>query len=493
MTQSPQLVSNWGRLQLFINGKWVDSSSTESRPIYDPGKGEVIGEAPFALKEEVDDAVESAQRAFESWREIPITERVKYLFRMKQVLEEHFEELAAINTQNHGKTIEESRGDLRRTIENVDVAISAAYTLAKGEVLEQISPGIDEEMVKEPLGVFAVICPFNFPLMIPFWFLPYAIVLGDTVVVKPSEITPVPMHYVARLIEQEVKLPPGVLNIVHGSKETVESLISNRDVRGVTFVGSTPVAKHVYKLAGEHGKRVIAQGGAKNNIVVLPDADLSSSMPAIVSSFFGNTGQRCLAGSNLVTVGGVHEDFLRRFKQASSSLRVGYGLERGTEMGPLVTDTARSRVLGYIERGIDEGAELVLDGRGIRVQGYPAGFYLGATIFDGVAPDMTIAREEVFGPLASVIHVESIDDAIEIVNKKNSYGNMACIFTSSGRAAREFRRRVEAGNIGINIGVAAPAAYFPFAGRRDSFFGVLHAQIDTVGFFTDKKVVISRW
>jgi len=493
MTQPPQLVSNWGRLQLFINGRWVDSSSTTAKPIYDPGKGEVIGEVPFALKEEVDEAVESAQRAFEDWREVPITERVKYLFRIKQVLEEHIDELAAINTQNHGKTIEESRGDLRRAIENVDAAISVAYTLAKGEVMEQISPGIDEEVIKEPLGVFGVICPFNFPIMIPFWFLPYAIVLGDTLVIKPSEITPVPMQYVVRLIEREVKLPAGVVNIVHGSKETVENLISNRDIKGVTFVGSTPVARHIYKLAGEHGKRAIAQGGAKNSIVVMPDADLSKAIPPIISSFFGNTGQRCLAGANLIPVGRIRDELLRKFIAAAKELKIGYGFDEETEMGPLVSEAAMKRVAGYVEKGLSEGAKLLLDGRAFRHNEYPKGFYMGATIFADVAPDMDIARHEIFGPVASVIHTENLDEAIEVINRGTEYGNMACIFTSSGRHAREFRRRVNAGNIGINLGVAAPAAYFPFAGRKDSFFGILHAQIDTVDFFTDKKVVISRW
>ncbi|HIQ30156.1 MAG TPA: CoA-acylating methylmalonate-semialdehyde dehydrogenase [Candidatus Caldiarchaeum subterraneum] len=487
------LKEEYGRLKLYIDGQWKESKSERTQPIYDPGKGVPIGEVPFALKEEVDEAVQTAVYAFDKWSQVPITERVKYLFRMKQVFEEHLIELAAVNTQNHGKTLEESKGDLRRAIDNIDSAISVAYTLAKGENLDQISPGIDEYMVKEPLGVFGIICPFNFPIMIPFWFIPYAIVLGNTVVIKPSEITPIPMDYVMHLLEEEVKLPSGVINMVHGSKETVEAIISHKDIQGVTFVGSSPVAKYVYKLAGEHGKRVIAQGGAKNSIVVMPDADLSLTIPAAISSFFGNTGQRCLAGANLIPIGKIHEEVVRKFSSAAGQIKIGHGLDEKTQMGPLVNERAKNKVIGYIEKGLEEGAKPVLDGKDVKIDEYPLGFYLGPTIFDEVSPDMAIARDEIFGPVASVIHAENLDEAIEVINKNTNYGNMACIFTTSGRNAREFRRRVNAGNIGINLGVAAPAANFPFAGRRESFYGILHAQIDTVEFFTDKKVIIERW
>jgi malonate-semialdehyde dehydrogenase (acetylating)/methylmalonate-semialdehyde dehydrogenase len=480
-------------LNLFINGEWRESKSSDLHHVFNPATGEVLAEVPYAPKEEVGEALESAQTAFEKWKDVPITERAKYLFRMKDAFERHFEDLAVANTENHGKTITESRGDLRRTIENIDSAISVAYTLAKGDALDQISPGIDETMVKEPLGVFSVICPFNFPLMIPFWFIPYAIVLGDTVVVKPSEITPVPMEVATKIIKEEVKLPAGVLNLVHGSKETVESLIANNIVKGVTFVGSTSVAKYVYKLAGEHGKRAIVHGGAKNSIVVMPDADIDQSVPTIVSSFFGNAGQRCLAGSNLVAVGDVHEKVVSKVSNAASKLRIGYGLDDKTEMGPVVTNAAKHKIEGHINEGIEEGARAVIDGRGVKVEDYPDGFYLGPTVFDEVTPDMHLSKYEIFGPVASTLYMDNLDEAIEFVNTSTNYGNMASIFTSSGRSARVFRRRVDAGNIGINIGVAAPAANFPFGGRKESFFGVLHGQIDTVEFFTDKKVVISKW
>lgn len=476
-----------------IGGKWVESSSHQVEKAFNPAVGNAIANVHFAIDEEVDMAVESATIAFDAWRDVAMPERMKYLFKMREVLEKHFEELSIANTQNHGKTLDESRGDVRRSIENVDVAISVAYTLSKGSNLDQVAPGVDEALVKEPLGVFSIICPFNFPLMIPFWFIPYAIVLGDAVVVKPSEITPVPMQLAAKLIQDEVGLPPGVLNVVHGGGQVVESLIKHREMKGVTFVGSTQVARQVYKLAGEHGKRAIANGGAKNAVLVMPDADLGRSVPSIVSSFFGNSGQRCLAGANLICAGDIHDELIAKFTRGARDLKIGNGLDEGVQMGPVVSAKARERIARYVDAGVEEGAKLVTDGRRVDLLEYPEGFYLGPTIFDGVTPEMRISKEEIFGPLASTLQVDDLDGAIDLINKNSNYGNMASIFTSSGRSAREFRRRVDAGNIGINIGVAAPAAYFPFGGRKDSFYGVLHAQVDTVDFFTDKKVIVSKW
>jgi malonate-semialdehyde dehydrogenase (acetylating) / methylmalonate-semialdehyde dehydrogenase len=480
-------------LKNYVGGEWVDSESEDIHPTYNPSSGSVLANVPYATREEVAGAVQASSQAFHQWSNTPITERVKYLFRMKQVFEERLEELAILNSENHGKTIVESRGDLRRAIDNIDSAIAVSYTLFKGETLDQIAPGIDESLVKEPLGVFTIICPFNFPLMIPFWFIPYAIVLGNSLVVKPSEITPVPMDGAMKIIANEVKLPPGILNVLHGGREVVESLISNKEVRGVAFVGSTSVAKQVYRLAGEHGKRALVNGGAKNSIVVMPDADLSSTVPAVVSSFFGNAGQRCLAGSNLVAVGNVHDDLLNKFRSASMNLRIGYALEEDTEMGPVVSKSAKERISSSVDKGLAEGARLVTDGRKLRVEKYPDGFYLGPTIFDDVRQDMSIAKTEIFGPVASTVQTTDLDNAIDFINRGTEFGNMASIFTTSGKSAREFRRNVNAGNIGINIGVASPAANFPFGGRKDSFYGTLHAQIDTVEFFTDKKVTISRW
>jgi malonate-semialdehyde dehydrogenase (acetylating)/methylmalonate-semialdehyde dehydrogenase len=484
----------YGKLEILIDGSWKGSDSNQTQLVYDPGTGEPIGEVPFATTEETNSAVETSQAAFENWSQVPIMERIKYLFKIRSLLEEHRDEIASINTQNHGKTLEESKGELQRTIENVESAIATAYTLSKGETFDRISEGIDEFSVKEPLGVFTIICPFNFPLMVPFWFIPYAIVLGDTIVVKPSEIDPVPTAYLVKLIQEKVSLPAGVLNLIHGSKDTVETLISHKLLKGLTFVGSTPVAKRVYQLAGNHGKRALVNGGAKNSIVVMPDARIDNAISPIVSSFFGNAGQRCLAGANLITVGkDTHEAVVSKFAKASGELKVGYGLENSTQMGPVVSRKSKERVLGYVEKGLYEGAKLASDGRETKVTSYPQGFYLGPTIFDHVADDMAIAKEEIFGPIASVLSYDSLDAAIETINKNTNFGNMACIFTSSGSSASKFRHEVDAGNIGINLGVAQPAAPFPFGGRRESFYGILHAQMDTVDFFTDKKVVISRW
>jgi malonate-semialdehyde dehydrogenase (acetylating) / methylmalonate-semialdehyde dehydrogenase len=485
--------SNFGTLKLLIDGKWVESQTEEAHDVFNPAEGKPIGKVPFSTKEEVSSAAEAADRAFESWKDLPITDRAQYLFRLKTIFEAHAEELATLNTLNHGKTMEESRGDVKRTIENIDAAISVAYTMSKGFNMDQIAKGIDEQATKEPLGVFAIVCPFNFPVMIPFWFLPYAIVLGDAVVVKPSDLTPVPMQRIAELITNELKLPPGVFSMVHGGAEVVESLIRHDSIRGVTFVGSTPVAKTVYRIAGEAGKRAIANGGAKNTIVVTGEADLDTAVPGIVSSFFGNTGQRCLAGANLVAVGDVKKPLLEKFSHASKALKVGNGLAPGTEMGPVVSKRAKERVESYLSTATQEGARLVADGRSVIVKEFPEGYYMGATIFDNVSPDMKVAREEIFGPVASTLEVESLDDAIDGINRGTRFGNAASIYTTNGREAREFRRRVRAGNIGVNIGVAAPSAYFPFGGMRESFFGVLHPQFDTVDFFTDRKITLARW
>lgn len=483
-----------GELEVLLEGKWKKSESSQFQQVHDPGIGRPIGEVPFATKHEVNLAVEGSQSTFEKWSKTPILERVKYLFKMKTVLEGHLEELATVNSQNHGKTIEESRGEIRRAIDNVESAISTAYTLSKGEMAEQVADGIDEYSVKEPLGVFAIISPFNFPLMVPFWFIPYAIVLGNTIVVKPSEIDPIPTTIAIKLIHENVDLPPGVISLIHGSRRVVETLISHNDVKGVAFVGSTAAAKGIYKLAGEYGKRSIVNGGAKNSVVVMPDARIEDAISPIVSSFFGNTGQRCLAGSNLIVIGEeTHHKMRSKFPNAAAKLRVGYGLDASTEMGPVISKVARERILGYIEKGVSEGAKLIVDGRSLTIPRYNEGFYLGPTIFDQVGQDMAIAREEIFGPVASISSFDGINGAIDAINRNTSFGNMACIFTSNGSVARKFRREVNAGNIGINVGVAQPASHFPFGGRKESFYGVLHAQIDTVDFFTDKKVVVSRW
>jgi len=492
VTVLQEVQSEYGRLKLYIDGEWVDSESSRQQQVMNPALDKTIAQVPFSTTKEVDDAVDVAKEAFERWRELPVTTRAGYIYRLKQKFDEHGEEISRITAQNHGKIIDESRGETRRLVENIENACSIAYTLAKGEHLDQIATEIDETLVKEPLGVFGIIGPFNFPSLAPFWFIPTALATGCTLVVKPSEITPIPMQWCFKIME-EVGFPDGVINMVHGGREVSQQLISDPDVEGVCFVGSTPVAKQVYKLAGEHGKRAICQAGAKNYTVVNGDAELEKTIPALMASFFGNTGQRCLSGSNLVAVGGIYEELKDKFTGAASKVRLGYGLDESVEMGPVVTSASRERIVGYIEKGVEEGAKLVLDGRNPKVPGYQNGYFIGCTVFDDVTPDMKIAKEEIFGPVASIMKVDTLQEAIEMINTKTNYGNAACIFTKSGKDAREFRRKANAGNIGVNVGIAAPMAFFPFGGRRESFFGVLHGQMDCVDFFMDKKIVIERW
>jgi malonate-semialdehyde dehydrogenase (acetylating)/methylmalonate-semialdehyde dehydrogenase len=391
----------------------------------------------------------------------------------------------------NGKTLAESKGEMRRAIENVEVACGIP-TLMQGYNLEDVARGIDEMMIRQPLGVVAAVVPFNFPGMIAFWFLPYAIACGNTMIVKPSERVPLTMQKIFSLFEQ-AGLPPGVLGMVNGGKDTVDALLDHPEVRAISFVGSTPVARYIYARASANGKRVQCQGGAKNHVVVLPDADLDTTTKIISDSAFGCAGQRCLAVSVAVTVGEAQRTFRDAIAEAAGSMRVGYGLEDGVQMGPVITPQSKARVEECIARGEREGARPIVDGRGARVAGYEKGNFVKPTILDGVPPSSDLSRTEIFGPVLSLTHAKDLDEAIDIINR-NPFGNAASIFTSSGVAARRFRYEVTTGNIGINIGVAAPMAYFPFSGWKDSFLGVLHGQgWDGVEFYTDKKVVVERW
>ena len=485
----------FGRVKNYINGEWVASKSEDIMVNKDPATGEVLSEVAMSTREEVGAAVKAAREAFKEWRRVPAVNRARYLFELKQLLEENFEELSVVQTKEHGKTIDESRGETRRGIENVEVA-SGIPSLMMGESLQDIASGIDTKLIREPLGVFACIAPFNFPFMIPLWFMPYAIATGNTFIVKASEYVPNSQTRLFELMD-EVDFPPGVVNLLHGSKDVANGLIDHPDVKGITFVGSSPVAKQIYKRCGEVGKRVIAQGGAKNFLVVMPDADLKQTIAAIMTSFFGNAGQRCLAGANALVVGkddNFYKEFVAEFKKAAASVTLGHGLDDDTQMGPLQAEFRKNNVLGYINKGIEEGAGLILDGRNPGLaEGTPDTCFLAPSIFENVEPEMTIAREEIFGPVASILRADDLDHAIEIVNNL-PYGNQASIFTSSGKTAREFGYKVQTGNVGINIGIAAPMAFFPFSGMKESFFGVLHGQgKDAVRFFTESKVIIERW
>ena len=483
-------------LKNYINGEWVESKSPRVLDVVNPATQKTIATVPMSTRRELEAAVNAAKEAFPEWRRTPPLSRVRYLFRLKELMEERFEELSRIQTMEHGKTIDESRGETRRGIEMVEVA-TGIPSLMMGYNLEDVAGGIDEYVVYQPLGVFCHIAPFNFPFMVPLWFSPFALATGNTFVVKPSPRDPISQVKVAELIE-EAGIPLGVYNVVHGAEEVVMGMLEHPDVKGVTFVGSTAVGRDiVYKKCGETGKRVIAQCGAKNFMVVMPDCDLGKTIAALMTSFYGNAGQRCLSGANLVIVGeddAFYGKFVDAFITAASRIKIGYGLDDSVQMGPMQSKDGKQRVLGFIERGIREGAKLVLDGRHPVISGdYPADCFMGPTIFADVTPGMTIAREEIFGPVASVLRAKDLESAIAICNSSR-YGNGNAIFTSSGKSAREFQYAIESGNVGINIGIVAPMAFFPFGGMKDSFFGVLHGQgRDAVRFFTESKVVIQRW
>ncbi|MBD2439065.1 CoA-acylating methylmalonate-semialdehyde dehydrogenase [Nostoc sp. FACHB-110] len=475
----------------YINGQWLTSNATEYLDVINPTTAAILARVPLSPASEVHQAAEAAAVAFESWRRTPATERVQYLFKLKNLLEENFADLARTITQECGKTLAESQGEMRRAIENVEIACGIPMMM-QGTNLEDIARGIDEIMIRQPLGVVAVICPFNFPGMIPFWFLPYAIATGNTYIVKPSEKVPLTMQKIFKLIEK-TGLPKGVINLVNGAKAAVDAILDHPQIKAISFVGSTPVAKYIYSRGAANGKRMQCQGGAKNPIIVLPDADMEMTTKIAADSAFGCAGQRCLAAAIAVTVGEARARFTEAIAEIAKKRVVGNGLEQGVEMGPVITSQSKTRIEQLIQQGVAAGAELLVDGRNPQITGYEQGNFIRPTILQNVSPTGEIARTEIFGPVLSLIHLDSIDEAIALVNS-GQYGNMACLFTSSGAAARKFRYEAEAGNIGINIGVAAPMAFFPFSGWKDSFFGDLHGQGNhAVEFFTQTKVVVERW
>ncbi|HKZ23575.1 MAG TPA: CoA-acylating methylmalonate-semialdehyde dehydrogenase [Thermoplasmata archaeon] len=490
-TLLPEVKPSYGDLANFIGGEWRTPRATEWLEDANPANGRVIARVPLSTKEDVDEAVQAALAAWDEWRETPPLSRARYLFALRDLLEERFEDLARVLVQDNGKTIDEARGEVRRAIENVEVA-SGIPSLMMGYTLEDgAAAGIDEEVLYQPLGVFAGISPFNFPAMVQFWFWPYAVATGNTWIAKPSEQDPIVQSMIFELIER-AGFPPGVVNLVHGAKDTVNAILDHPEVKGVSFVGSSAVAKHIYARAAAAGKRVQAGGGAKNVLVVLPDAKLDKSVSNMISSCYGCAGERCLAGSVVVGVGDVHGALREKFTDAAARIKVGYGLDETVQMGPVISRAHQERVLGFIDQGEAEGADVSLDGRGVKVPGYP-GYFVGPTVLNGVTPDMRVAKEEIFGPVVSVFEAAGLDEVIDLINR-SPYGNAASIYTSSGKAARDFRYRVRAGNIGINLGVAAPMAYFPFSGMKNSFFGDLHPQgRDAIRFFTESKVVITRW
>ncbi len=475
----------------YVNGQWVDSATNEWIDVVNPATGETIAQTPSSTPDEVKAVIEAAATAYPAWRRTPPEDRIQPLFKLKMLLEEYIDELGRIITQENGKTLTEAKAELRRAIENVEVACGIP-TMMQGYNLEDVARGIDETMIRQPLGVVAAITPFNFPGMIPFWFLPYAIATGNTLIMKPSERVPLTMRRAFELLDQ-CGIPKGVVNLLNGGKPVVDALLDHPAVRAISFVGSTPVARYVYARAGANGKRAQCQGGAKNHVIVLPDADMSSATQIISDSAFGCAGQRCLAVSVAVTVGEAQKTFRDSIADAASSLKVGNGLEDGVQMGPVITPQSKSRVESLIAKGEKDGAKVLIDGRNPKIPRTESGNFVRPTILDGVPAASELTDTEIFGPVLSLVHANDMDEAIAFL-ERSAYGNQASLFTSSGSAARRFRYEAPAGNIGINIGVAAPMAYFPFSGWKDSFFGIMHAQgRDAIEFYTEKKIVVERW
>ncbi len=479
-------------LSHYIDGGWVEEPGAERLPVLNPATGESVAEMPLATADTVDRAAQAAHRAFKAWRSVPPIERARYMFRLRELLVQHTEDLARLITIEHGKVLADARGSVQRAIENVEVA-AGIPTLMMGYGLENgAGRGIDEEAVRRPVGVFACVAPFNFPLMVPFWFMPYAVATGNTFIVKPSEQVPLSQQLVFDLIDQ-IGLPPGVLNLVNGDRHTVDALLDHPLIQGISFVGSTPVARHIYARAAANGKRVQASGSAKNVVVVMPDAVLEKTIPNVINSAFGSSGQRCLAGSIIIPVGVAHEPVREALLASMKQIQVGDGLDPDVIMGPVISAPARDRILAAVADGAADGGHLLTGGGAAQVSERPGGFFVEPTLFDNVRSGMRLATQELFGPVLSMMPAQTLDEAIAIIDG-SPYGNAASIFTEHGGAAREFGARVDVGNIGVNIGVAAPMAYFPFGGARESFFGTEHGQgRDAINFFTDRRIVIRRW
>jgi malonate-semialdehyde dehydrogenase (acetylating) / methylmalonate-semialdehyde dehydrogenase len=475
----------------YIQGHWRDSGAAERLPILNPATGEELGRVPLSPASEADEAARSAAQAFPAWRRVPVAERVQYLFKLKALLEENFDDLARTITLECGKTLAESRGEMRRAVENVEMACGAPAHV-QGYFSEDVASGIDEIMIRQPLGVCAVIAPFNFPGMIPFWFLPYVLACGNTLVLKPSERVPTTMQKVFALLDS-LDMPPGVVNLLNGGRDAVDALLDHPAIRAVSFVGSSATARYVYARAAAAGKRVQCQGGAKNPVVILPDADLDMASEIVADSAFGCAGQRCLAASLAIPVAGAAKPFTDAMRNKAEARITGFGLDQGVQMGPVISSESRGRIERSIEQATREGARAVVDGRNPRIPGYERGNFLRPTLLEDLPFSSELTGTEIFGPVLSIHRAETIEEAIALVNR-GKYGNMACLFTSDGASARKFRYEAEVGNVGVNVGVAAPMAFFPFSGARESFYGDLHGQgRDAFEFFTQEKVVVERW
>ncbi len=484
--------SSGTQCKLLVGGEWIASTATEYQEVFNPSTGEVIAKTPMGGKADMDKAVQAAQKAFLEWKEVPVVERARVMFKFKALLEEHYDEIARCVTREHGKTFAEARASLQRGIEVVEFACGIP-SLMMGESMENIARNVDCETIRHPIGVCAGISPFNFPAMVPLWMYPIAITCGNSFILKPSEKVPLTAMMIGDLLSK-AGLPAGVFNIVHGGKDCVDAIIEHPGIKAISFVGSTHIAKYIYQNGTAHGKRVQAAGGAKNHIIIMPDADIEQTVQALQASAFGCAGERCMAGSLAIPVGEAAEELIPQLVASSERMKIGPTDGDGSpDMGPLVTKEHLDKVKGLIAKGSSEGAKLALDGREIQAAKEGKGFFLGPTIFDHAKTDMSIVKEEIFGPVLSVVRVKTLEDAIN-VGKDCPYGNGAVIYTNSGRSAREFKRHFNAGMIGVNVGVPAPMAWFPFTGWNNSFFGDLHIQgSEGIQFYTQQKMTMTRW
>ncbi|BAB06031.1 CoA-acylating methylmalonate-semialdehyde dehydrogenase [Halalkalibacterium halodurans] len=477
------------KLKNFIGGQWVESDSGKTEAVPNPATGEILAHVPISNREDLDRAVSVAKEAFKTWGKTPVPRRARVLFKYQQLLVENWEELARLVTLENGKSYKEAYGEVQRGIECVEFA-AGAPSLMMGKQLPDIATNIESGMYRYPIGVVGGITPFNFPMMVPCWMFPLAIACGNTFVLKPSERTPLLANRLAELFT-EAGLPEGVLNIVHGAHDVVNGLLEHPDVKAISFVGSQPVAEYVYKTASQHGKRVQALAGAKNHSIVMPDADLDGAVNQIVNAAYGSAGERCMAAAVVVAVGEVAEPLMEKLQKAVNEITIGNGLDDDVFLGPVIRESHKQKTENYIELGEKEGATLVRDGRKDNVS--KDGYFLGPTLFDNVTTEMTIWKEEIFAPVLSVVRVESLDEAIQLTNQ-SEFANGACLYTTNGSSVRKFREEIDAGMLGINLGVPAPMAFFPFSGWKNSFYGDLHANgTDGVEFYTRKKMITARW
>ena len=480
-----------GQLLNYINGEWRQSEASEMLDVINPATNEALTAVPLSPAAEIDAATAAATAAHDKWKRVPVGERIQYLFKFKTLLDENIDRLARAITHECGKTFAESKGEIRRGIENVEVACGAPIMM-QGRNNEDIARGIDEHMIRQSIGVVAAITPFNFPVMIPLWFLPYAVATGNCFIHKPSEKVPMNTQILFELIE-EAGFPKGVVQLVNGGKETVNAILDHPDIRAISFVGSSAVAKYIYSRATANGKRAQCQGGAKNPVVIMPDADMDTTINIMADAAFGCAGQRCLSIATAITVGNARAAIAEGMSEAAASYKLGFGLDEGTQMGPVITPESKIRIEGLIAQGEAEGAKVLVDGRNQTISGYENGNFVSPTLLENVSPDGSLAHTEIFGPVLSLTHANTVEDALKIVNDRN-YGNGASIFTRNGATARQFRYEADAGNIGINVAVPAAMAYFPFSGWNDSFYGDLHAQgAHAIEFYTQTKVIVERW